>query len=55
MVHGKESLFANMRCSRYRLVYQVRDSPAPRRVVVISFDEHDAAYQKAKMRIKKKK
>ena len=39
----------------YRLVYQIRDSPAPRRVVVVSFDEHDPAYEKAKMRIKKKK
>lgn len=34
----------------YRLVYRVYDKPAPRRVLVLSFDEHDAAYDKAKER-----
>ncbi|MEW6498292.1 MAG: hypothetical protein AB1589_38200 [Cyanobacteriota bacterium] len=34
----------------YRLVYRVYESPAPKRVFVISFDEHDPAYDKAKQR-----
>lgn len=34
----------------YRLVYRVYDSPAPRRVLIISFDEHDPAYDKARAR-----
>ena len=34
----------------YRLVYRVYESPAPRRVLVLSFDEHDLAYDKAKAR-----
>ena len=31
----------------YRLVYRIYDSPAPRRVVVVSFAEHDPAYERA--------
>ncbi|MGB3201651.1 MAG: hypothetical protein WBA99_12155 [Nodosilinea sp.] len=31
----------------YRLVYRIYDSPAPRRVVVLSFAEHDPAYERA--------
>jgi mRNA interferase RelE/StbE len=34
----------------YRLVYRIYDSPTPRRVVVLSFAEHDPAYKKAKER-----
>lgn len=34
----------------YRLVYRIYEKPAPRRVFVISFDEHDSAYEKAKAR-----
>ncbi|HEY9812831.1 MAG TPA: hypothetical protein V6D31_04755 [Candidatus Sericytochromatia bacterium] len=34
----------------YRLVYRVYESPAPKRVFIISFDEHDLAYEKAKER-----
>ena len=34
----------------YRLVYRVYEYPAPKRVFVVSFDEHDAAYDKAKER-----
>ncbi len=34
----------------YRLVYRIHEKPAPRRVVVFSFDEHDTAYDKAKAR-----
>lgn len=52
---GHRTLDIDFNGVSYRLVYQIRDSPAPRRVVVISFDEHDPAYEKAKMRIKKKK
>ncbi|MDB9524673.1 hypothetical protein PN498_01620 [Oscillatoria sp. CS-180] len=31
----------------YRLVYRIYDSPAPRRVDVLSFAEHDPAYERA--------
>jgi mRNA-degrading endonuclease YafQ of YafQ-DinJ toxin-antitoxin module len=31
----------------YRLVYRIYDAPAPRRVVVLSFAEHDPAYERA--------
>jgi len=34
----------------YRLVYRVYESPAPKRVYVVSFDEHNPAYNKAKER-----
>ncbi len=34
----------------YRLVYCVYESPAPKHVFVVSFDEHNPAYQKAKQR-----
>ena len=34
----------------YRLVYRIYEKPAPRRVLVISFAEHDPAYEKAKTR-----
>ncbi|WP_051030528.1 hypothetical protein [Halothece sp. PCC 7418] len=36
----------------YRLVYRVYEKPSPRRVLVISFAEHDPAYEKAIARIK---
>lgn len=39
----------------YRLVYRVYESPAPKRVFVVSFDEHDAAYDKAKERTGRKR
>jgi len=35
----------------YRLVYRVYEKPSPRRVLVISFAEHDPAYEKAIARI----
>ncbi len=34
----------------YRLIYRIYEYPAPKRVFVISFDEHDEAYDKAKQR-----
>ena len=34
----------------YRLVWRIYESSAPKRVFVVSFDEHDAAYEKAKQR-----
>ena len=34
----------------YRLVYRVYEAPTPKRVFVVSFDEHDSAYEKAKQR-----
>ena len=38
----------------YRLVYRIYESLAPKRVFVVSFDEHDAAYDKAKERSRRK-
>lgn len=38
----------------YRLVYRIYNSPAPRRVEVVSIDEHDSAYEKAIARIGRK-
>lgn len=34
----------------YRLVYRIYEKPAPKRVFVLSFAEHDPAYEKAKER-----
>jgi hypothetical protein len=34
----------------YRLVYRISEKPAPKRVLILSFGEHDLAYQKAKER-----
>jgi mRNA interferase RelE/StbE len=31
----------------YRLVYRIYEVPAPRRVVILSFAEHDPAYERA--------
>jgi len=31
----------------YRLVYRIYESPAPRRVEILSFAEHDPAYDRA--------
>ena len=39
----------------YRLVYRIYEKPSPKRVVIISFDEHDSAYDKAKIRTGRKK
>jgi len=36
----------------YRLVYRIYEKPSPRRVLVISFAEHDPAYEKAVARVK---
>jgi len=35
----------------YRLVYRVYEKPSPRRVLVVSFAEHDPAYEKAIARV----
>ncbi len=37
----------------YRLVYRIYEKPAPHRVVILSFGEHDPAYENAKQRKKK--
>jgi mRNA interferase RelE/StbE len=34
----------------YRLVYRIYENPTPKRVVILSFAEHDPAYQKAQSR-----
>ena len=37
----------------YRLVYRIYEKPSPRRIVILSFGEHDPAYEKEKQRKKK--
>ncbi len=39
----------------YRLIYRIYEKPAPRRVVIFSFDKHDPAYDKAKVRAGRKR
>ena len=39
----------------FRLVYRVYETPAPKRVYVVSVDEHDPAYEKAKERSRRKR
>ena len=39
----------------YRLVYRIDESPQKMLVEIISFDIHDAAYDKAKIRLPKEK
>ena len=34
----------------YRLVYRIYEKPAPKRVLILSFAEHDPAYEKVKAR-----
>lgn len=34
----------------YRLVYRIHEKPIPKRVLIISFAEHDPAYERAKER-----
>jgi mRNA interferase RelE/StbE len=41
--------------NEYRLVYKIHEKPAPRRVEVLSFAEHDPAYELATERIGKSK
>jgi hypothetical protein len=39
----------------YRLVYRVYETPSPKRVYVVSVDEHDPAFEKAKERSGRKR
>lgn len=39
----------------YRLVYHIYESPSPRRVEILSFAEHDAAYERATARVRAKR
>jgi hypothetical protein len=34
----------------YRLVYQIHEKSSPKRVLILSFAEHDPAYEKANQR-----
>jgi mRNA-degrading endonuclease RelE of RelBE toxin-antitoxin system len=47
---GYRALEIDWAGTTYRLVYRIYEKPAPRRVVIFSFDEHDSAYDKAKAR-----
>lgn len=44
---GYRALEIDWNSIAYRLVYRVYDTPAPRRVLVLSFTEHDPAYERA--------
>ncbi len=52
-LQGYRALEIDFDNNAYRLVYRIYDSPAPRRVVIVSLAEHDPAYEKAKQRKKK--
>ncbi len=52
--HGLTGKLANYRSIEidglviaYRLVYRIYESPAPKRVLILSFAEHDDAYERA--------
>ena len=55
--HGLTGKLANYRSIEidwlgiaYRLVYRIYESPAPKRVLIVSFAEHDEAYERAQER-----
>lgn len=50
---GYWALEIDWRGISYRLIYSIYESPSPRRVFVVSFGEHDPAYDNAKERIGK--
>jgi len=49
-LRGYRSLALEDNGIAYRLIYRVYDKPAPRRMEVIAFGEHDLAYGKAQER-----
>ncbi|CBN53821.1 MULTISPECIES: hypothetical protein [Kamptonema] len=49
-LNGYRTLDINWDGIAYRLVYRIYESPTPKRVFIISFEEHDPAYDKAKER-----
>lgn len=51
-LRGYRALEVDWNQVAYRLVYRVYEKPSPRRVLVISFAEHDPAYEKAVARVK---
>jgi mRNA interferase RelE/StbE len=58
--HGLHGLLTGCRSieisiNEYRLVYKIHEKPSPRRVEILSFAEHDLAYQLATERTGKKK
>jgi mRNA interferase RelE/StbE len=51
-LQGYRAVEIDFDSTAYRLVYRIYEKPSPRRVVVLSFAEHDPAYKKAKQRRK---
>jgi hypothetical protein len=49
-LRGCRALEINWHQTSYRLVYRIYEKPAPKRVLVLSFAEHDIAYDKATQR-----
>ena len=47
---GCRALEINWNEVEYRLVYRIYEKPSPKRVVILSFAEHDPAYEKAQNR-----
>lgn len=52
---GYQTLEVDWAGTAYRLIYRIYEKPAPRRVVIFSFDKHDPAYDKAKARAVRKR
>lgn len=52
-LQGYRALEIDFGNTAYRLVYRIYDKPAPRRVFILSFADHDPAYEKAQKRKKK--
>jgi len=44
---GYRALEIDWNQTSYRLVYRVYEKPAPKRVLILSFAEHDEAYRRA--------
>jgi mRNA-degrading endonuclease YafQ of YafQ-DinJ toxin-antitoxin module len=49
-LRGYRALEIDYNSMSYRLVYRIYEKPSPKRVLIISFAEHDPAYEKAKKR-----
>lgn len=47
---GYRALEIDWNQTSYRLVYRIYEKPAPKRVLVLSFAEHDIAYNRANWR-----
>ena len=49
-LRGYRALEIDWNQTSYRLVYRIYEKPTPKRVLILSFAEHDEAYNKATQR-----